>query len=145
MDSFCSDITAETGGEEDANWRVVPWLMLRWSRKSRASASRMLLHEFIRREFILPESTDSSIPTTIDIKMTAAKTASKNFSHGEIMHFLGPMEDILPMGNEEMKLVASKHAEVYPPGRSALSLRRKFASLRRVKHPTGDPNMPEEI
>ena len=37
------------------------------------------------------------------------------------------------MGNEEMKLVASKHAEVHPPGRSALS------------HPTGDPNMPEEI
>ena len=69
----------------------------------------------------------------------------KIFSHGEIMHFLGLMEEMPPTGNEEMKLVASRHVVVYPPGRNALSLRRKFASLRRIKHPTGNPNMPEEI
>ena len=49
------------------------------------------------------------------------------------------------MDNKERKLVASKHAEVHPPGRSALSLRGKFASPQRIKHPTGDPNLPEEI
>ena len=80
------------------------------------------------------EFTDSPIPATINIKMakTAAKTApaaSKNFSHAEIRHFLHLMEEILPMGNEEWKLVAVRHAEVHPSGRSALSLRRKFASL----------------
>ena len=75
----------------------------------------------------------------------AEPTLSKNFSHAEIMHFLGLMEEILPTGNEEMKLVASRHAEVHPPGGSALSFRRKFASLQRIKHPTGNPNMPEEI
>ena len=125
MDSFCSDITAETGGE-DANWRdIVPWLMLRWSHdSSRASASSVLLREFILRE---QECKSAPIPTTININM--AKTVTKNFSHGEIMHFLGLMEEIIPMGNEEMKLVASQHAEAHPPGRSALSLRRKFASL----------------
>ena len=147
MDSLCSDITAETGGE-DANWRdVVHWLMLRWSQNSRAlpSLAPRFLQQFILHEFILRESTNSPIPTTIKINMTEAVTSSKNFSHGEIMHFLGLMEEIIPMGNEEMKLVASQHAEAHPPGRSALSLRRKFASLQRVKHPTGDPNMPEEI
>ena len=80
----------------------------------------------------------------------ASKTAhipSKNFSHAGIVHFLSLMEEILLTGNEDkMKLVASKHAEVHPPGRSVLSLtRRKFASLQRIKHPTGDPNVPEEI
>ena len=54
MDSLCSDITAETGGE-DANWRdVVPWLMLRWSQNSR-SASRVLLCMFILQEFIFEQ------------------------------------------------------------------------------------------
>ena len=55
------------------------------------------------------------------------------------------MEEILPADKEEMKLVASKHAEVHPPGRSALSLWRKFASLWSVKHQTGDSNTPKEI
>ena len=75
-----------------------------------------------------------------------APNPSKNFSHAEIMHFLHLTEEILLTGNGGMKLVASKHAEVHPPGRSVLSLtRRKFASLQRIKHPTGDPNVPEEI
>ena len=55
------------------------------------------------------------------------------------------MEEILTAGNKETKLVASKHGEVHPPLRSALSLWRKFASFRRIKRPTGDSNMPEEI
>ena len=86
------------------------------------------------------------IPTTININMAeTAPTASKNFSHTEIMRFLGLMEEILPTGDEEMKLVALQHAKICPPGRSALSLRRKFASLQRVERPTGDPNTPQEI
>ena len=73
----------------------------------------------------------------------AEPAPSKIFSHAEIMHFLCLMEETLPTGNDETKLVASRHAEVHPLGRSALSLRRKIVSLRRIKHPTGDPNMPE--
>ena len=70
LDTLQSDITAESGGEEDANWRdVVPWLMLRWSLNS-SPTRRLLLKEFIRREFIFD---DLPIPTTIDINnMTAA-------------------------------------------------------------------------
>ena len=144
FNTLCSDITAETGGQ-DAKRDVVHWLMLSWSQNSRASAQRALL----LRKFILWEFTNSLILTTININMakTAPETtpetapaSSKNCSHAEIMHFLHPMEETLPTGKEEMKLVALKHAEVHPPGRSTLSLRRKLATLQRVKHPTGDPN-----
>ena len=138
FDILCSDITAETG-EQDANWRdVIHWLMLRWNQNSGAAALlalalRVLLQEFILCKFILQEFTNEPIPTTIHIN-TAEPAPSKNFSHAKITHFLGLMlEEILPMGNEEMKLVASRHDEVCPPGRSALSLWRKFASLQRIK------------
>ena len=145
FNTLCSDITAETGGQ-DANWGdIVHWLMLRWNSMASASALRVLLQQFILQEVIVREG-KSPIPTTIDIINNLAEPApSKIFSHAEIMHFLCLMEETLPTGNDETKLVASRHAEVHPPGRSALSLRRKFASLRQIKHPTGDPNMPEEV
>ena len=111
---------------------------------SRASALRVLCEVILRKFTDSPIHT--SIHTTINITMNeTAPAASKNFSHAEIMHFLHLMEEILPMGNKEMKLDALKHAEVCPPGRSAHSLRRKFASLQRVERPTGDPNTPQEI
>ena len=60
-----------------------------------------LLHKFLLQE--------ESMPTTTCINMSAP---SKNSSHDEIMHFLRLMEEIFPMGNKEMKLVPSKHADV---------------------------------
>ena len=51
------------------------------------------------------------------------------------------LKDVLPIGPEEWRQVADRHAEKYP-GRDVDSIRRTYSSNHRKQVPTGDPNCP---
>jgi hypothetical protein len=77
--------------------------------------------------------------------MTAPpRSRTRNYSQAELMHFLGVMLNIMPIGGDDWEAVLEEHSIEYP-GREVDSLRRKFSQLHRKKIPTGDPRCPEEV
>ena len=67
-----------------------------------------------------------------------------NFGIAETMHMLRQIKDVLPIGSDQWKEVADRHAAVYP-FRSKEAIQRKYNSLQRKAIPTGDPDCPEEV
>jgi hypothetical protein len=71
---------------------------------------------------------------------------SKSFTTEEKLFFLNIMKDILPTDGNEWDEVLHRHNEKFASmNRDVPKLRRKFAALYRVKIPSGDPHMPDDV
>ena len=79
-----------------------------------------------------------------DQPQAGRRVGTSNCSREESLHFLGIMEEVLPIGPDEWQLVLDQHSAVFP-GRTVNSMRRKHATLHRKQMPTGDPLMPPEV
>lgn len=81
-------------------------------------------------------------------KMMAPKKTQRGsaFSHQEVEFFLSLVEEFVPIGNEEWKIVEKRHAQTWgETHHSYLSLQRKFQALKSRSIPTGDPNCHNEV
>ena len=72
------------------------------------------------------------------------KAGALNYGFEETKHLFDIMERILPIGTDEWKAVLDEHSVKFP-GRTVLSIRRRYQTLHRKQAPTGSPNMPEDV
>ena len=141
VESFglCSDVTVDT---DKASWRDVPVLILLLTQQHHSSSQRLL--PLIHLTSIFEQEAIRPMPLTIHTR-NSMMGADKNFCRSETLHSLRLLEEILPIGPEECEVVIDKHAEHHPQGRDEHLLKCKSSSLCQMKHPTGDPNMPEDV
>ena len=67
-----------------------------------------------------------------------------NYGIEETKQLFEIMEKILPIGTDEWTKVVDEHSIKYP-GRTVLSIRRRYQNLHRKQAPTGSPNMPDDV
>ena len=84
------------------------------------------------------------VPVSIASPISQRRRVNVNYTPDELMSVLQIMEEILPIGPNEWQLVADNHAENYTR-RDATSIRRKWQVLHRMKIPTGDPEILEDV
>ena len=84
------------------------------------------------------------VPISIASPISQRRRVNVNYTPDELISVLHIMEEILPIGPNEWQLVADNHAENYTR-RDVTNIRRKWQVLHRMKIPTGDPEIPEEV
>ena len=68
------------------------------------------------------------------------------FTVQEVDVLLTAIERFLPIGPYEWDRVLAEHESHFPEaGRTKESLKRKFTMLYKTRHPTGDPDIPEDV
>ena len=60
------------------------------------------------------------------------------------MNFLRIMEEVIPIGPDDWEQMTTLQSTTYP-GRTSVSIRRKYHDLHRVKVPAGDPDCPDDV
>ena len=93
---------------------------------------------------IFTNTTTTNATTTMSQRPRGRIPGVGNFGIAETMHMLRQIKDVLPIGSDQWKEVADRHAAVYP-FRSKEAIQRKYNSLQRKAIPTGDPDCPEEV
>jgi len=75
-----------------------------------------------------------------------ARGGVKNYSAAEVDSLLQTIRAICPIGNDHWEVVAELHSNRYAVcGRTAESIRRKFASLASTQPSSGNPTMPPAV
>ena len=67
----------------------------------------------------------------------------QGFTEAEQSTMLELIEELKPIGHDQWDMLTERFNRIHPnPGRTAESLRKKFATLYRNRTPTGDPHIP---
>ncbi|VEU37861.1 unnamed protein product [Pseudo-nitzschia multistriata] len=79
------------------------------------------------------------------VEGSGRKAGTANYSEKELITLMTLIKEILPIGKSDWDMVVHRHGQNYPYGRSKDSIKTKFNRLRRMKTPTGNPNIPESV
>jgi len=94
---------------------------------------------------VTPQATPTAPNRTTPPRRRAPRTGERGrgFTAKEVDDLLTVMEEIIPVGGEDWRLVSDKHNETWGfMKRKEDGLRRKFAKLYTSGPPTGNPNIP---
>ena len=84
------------------------------------------------------------VPVSITSLTIPSRRSGSDYTHEELMSVLQTVDDILPIGINEWQLVADNHIVNYIR-RDINSICRKLQKIHRMKIPTADPEIPEEV